>query len=90
MAIWSLTQERIDKLKRQKGDKESELDKLIKTSEKQLWTTDLDDFINEWRTTNAEEASRAKERSRMGRRESKKLKIGAKGGKGASKKRKTE
>ncbi len=44
MAIWSLTQERIDKLNRQIGDKESEIDVLIKLSPKDLWITDLDDF----------------------------------------------
>lgn len=81
MAIWSLTQERIDKLMQQIGDKEAEMDRLIKTSEKELWTADLDAFLNEWETCLADEAKRAKEISRMGRRESKKLRIGGKGGK---------
>lgn len=81
MAIWSLTQERIDKLRKQVGDKEEEITKLTKTSDKDLWRADLDDFIGEWRTVLDEEAKHNKEMSRMGRRESKKLKIGANKGK---------
>lgn len=81
MAIWSLTQERIDKLRKQVGDKESEFKKLSDTSPKDLWRADLDDFINEWREQVEEEAKQAKKISQMGRRDSKKLKIAGKGGK---------
>ena len=49
MPLWSLTQERVDKLLRQIGDKETEIDTLIKLSKEDLWKTDLDDFIAEWR-----------------------------------------
>ena len=77
-----MTQERVDKLLRQVGDKEVEMDALIKTSPKQMWTADLDDFLAEWvlfssRTRRSRPLSRAK----MGRRASNKLKIGVKGGK---------
>ena len=49
MPLWSLTQERVDKLLRQIGDKEIEIDALIKLSKEDLWKKDLDDFIAEWR-----------------------------------------
>ena len=49
MPLWSLTQERVEKLMRQIGDKEIEIDKLIKLSKEDLWRRDLDDFITEWR-----------------------------------------
>lgn len=90
MAIWSLTQERIDKLRKQVGDKESEFAKLTATSDKQLWIADLDAFVEEWTTSLAEEAKTAKDLSRLGRRASTKLRIGAKGGKIAGKKRKVD
>ena len=41
MAIWSLTQERVEKLNRQIGDKEEEIDVLIKKTEKDIWRQDL-------------------------------------------------
>ena len=87
MAIWSLTQERIDKLKKQIGDKEEEFKKLTNTSSKQLWTTDLDDFVAEWRFQLEDEAKRAKKLASQGRRASAKLRIGGKTG---SKKRKAD
>ena len=49
MPLWSLTQERVDKVLRQIGDKETEIDTLIKLSKEDLWKRDLDDFIAEWR-----------------------------------------
>ncbi len=42
MKIWSLTRERVAKLKMELKDKELELDSLKKTSPKQLWLRDLD------------------------------------------------
>jgi len=83
-----LTQERTDKLMKQIGDKEIEIDKLIKTSPKQLWITDLDDFIAEWRFQLEDEAKRAKKIAGLGRRASTKLRIG--GSKVVSKKRKVD
>lgn len=90
MAIWSLTQERVEKLMRQIGDKEEETDALIKLSPKDLWNIDLDAFVEEWNLQLLEESERAKKIQRMGRRASHKLGIGAaKGGK-TKKKRKMD
>ena len=82
MAIWSLTQEKVEKLLKQIGDKELEIDALIKLSPKDIWTKDLDDFVTEWNTQLEEEVKRAKKIASIGRRASHKLGIGAnKGGK---------
>ncbi|KAF2690204.1 type II DNA topoisomerase [Lentithecium fluviatile CBS 122367] len=82
MAIWSLTQERVEKLLKQIGEKELEIDVLIKLSPKDIWTKDLDDFVAEWNTQLDESAKRAKKIAGIGRRASHKLGIGAaKGGK---------
>jgi DNA topoisomerase-2 len=82
MAIWSLTQERVEKLLKQIGDKELEVDALIKLSPKDIWTQDLDDFVAEWNTQIEEEGNRAKKMAKIVRRGSNKLGIGApKGGK---------
>jgi DNA topoisomerase-2 len=58
MPLWSLTQERVDKLLRQIGDKETEIDTLIKLSKEDLWKRDLDDFITEWRFQLEDESQR--------------------------------
>jgi len=79
MPIWSLTQERIDKLNKQIGDKEGEIDTLIKLSKEDIWMRDLDDFITEWRFQLEDEAKRQKKITNLGRRASNKLKIGAAG-----------
>ena len=81
MAIWSLTQERVEKLLRQIGDKEMEIDVLLKKTEKDLWKADLDDLLAEWEKQLEEEAKREKKVRSKGRRASAKLGIGAKGGK---------
>ena len=78
MAIWSLTQERVERLLKQIGDKEVEIDTLIKLSPKDLWTKDLDDLSEEWRVQLDEEAKRAKKSATKGRRASSKLGIGSK------------
>jgi DNA topoisomerase-2 len=44
MPIWSLTKEKIAKLKEQAGDKEDELKRLLEKSPKDLWNADLDLF----------------------------------------------
>jgi DNA topoisomerase-2 len=87
MAIWSLTQERVDKLLKQIGDKEAEIDALIKLTPRDLWNTDLDAFVEEWNTQLQEDADRIKKIARMDRRGSKKLKVAGKG-KGTKKRRK--
>ena len=50
MTIWSLTRERYEKLLKQKGDKESELNILLLKSAKDLWNEDLDDFLECWQS----------------------------------------
>ena len=59
----------------QVGDKEIEIDALIKLTKEDLWTRDLDDFLAEWRFQLDDEAKRQKKVANMGRRASKKLKI---------------
>jgi DNA topoisomerase-2 len=86
MAIWSLTQERVEKLLRQIGDKEAEVDALIKLSPKDLWTRDLDELLEEWHTQLEVEETRAKKSKSKGRRTSAKLGFGG----AKSKKRKSE
>ncbi|KAL1306289.1 hypothetical protein AAFC00_004375 [Neodothiora populina] len=85
MAIWSLTSERVEKLLRQIGDKEVEIDVLIKKSPKDLWETDLDELLEEWRTQLQQEVTRAKKIKDKGRRASAKLGIGGGKGKGKGK-----
>jgi DNA topoisomerase-2 len=87
MAIWSLTQERVEKLLKQIGDKEGEVDMLIKLSPKDIWNVDLAAFVDEWNTQLDEEAKRKKKIAGITRRASHKLGIGASKG-GKKKKRK--
>jgi DNA topoisomerase-2 len=77
MPIWSLTMERIDRIKKQIGDKEAEINELIKLTPKDIWNKDLDDFLEEWNTQLADEAQRKKRFRAGGRRASAKLGIGA-------------
>lgn len=86
MAIWSLTQERVEKLLKQIGEKEDEIDTLIKLSPKDIWTVDLDAFVEEWNLQLDEESKRKKKIAGITRRASQKLGIGA--GKGAKGKKK--
>jgi DNA topoisomerase-2 len=88
MAIWSLTQERVEKLMKQIGDKEDEIDALIKLTPKDLWNVDLEAFVAEWNIQLVEEAEQKKKIQRMGRRASHKLGIGASKGGKAKKRRK--
>ncbi|KAK5937055.1 DNA topoisomerase 2 [Knufia obscura] len=85
MALWSLTQERVERLQRQMGEKEQEIDSLLEKSKEDLWDADLDDFIAEWRFQLEDEKKRAGQ-IRKGRRTSKKFAMS----KPASKKRKDE
>ena len=87
MPIWSLTKERVEKLLKQVGDKELEIDELLKLSKEDLWNRDLDDFIAEWRFQLDDEAKLQKKVANMGRRASTKLKIA---GGPAGKKRKND
>merc|ERR1712087_1072495 len=45
MALWSLTLERVEKLRKQKEEKECELNELLDTSPEQLWEVDLERFL---------------------------------------------
>ncbi|KIW93829.1 uncharacterized protein Z519_05144 [Cladophialophora bantiana CBS 173.52] len=72
MPLWSLTQERVERLLRQIGDKEEEMDTLMKKSKEDLWKHDLDEFIAEWRFQLEDEHNR-KRNIRKGRRISKKF-----------------
>ncbi|KAF2261966.1 DNA topoisomeras-like protein II [Lojkania enalia] len=87
MAIYSLTQERIEKLMKQIGDKELEIDALIRLTPKDIWNHDLDAFVDEWNAQLDEEAAEAKRLLKMGRRASQKLGIGASKGKGKKKRK---
>lgn len=79
MALWSLTQERVEKLRRQIGDTEMEVDALIKLSKEDIWKKDLDGFLEEWRFQLEDEDRRMKKVASLGRRASTKLKTAAKG-----------
>ncbi|KAG5646884.1 hypothetical protein DXG03_001960 [Asterophora parasitica] len=48
MAIWSLTREKIAKLKLQAEEKEAELLALLERTPKSMWSADLDLFMKEW------------------------------------------
>lgn len=75
MPLWSLTQERVDKLRRQIGDVEMEVDLLIKLTKEDLWRRDLDLFIEEWRAQLDNEHKRKRRINNMGRRTSKKVTV---------------
>lgn len=60
MPLWSLTQERVEKLKKQIGDKELEVDSLTKLSKEDLWRHDLDEFLAEWKFQLEDERTRAR------------------------------
>lgn len=83
MAIWSLTREKVTKLLQEVANKELEIDELLKLSPKQLWATDLDGFIMEWRLTLEEDQRRASEGTVKKKRGGKLLGKGAKGKKKA-------
>ena len=48
MTIWSLTKEKIEKLRQQATEKERELLVLLEKSPKDMWNTDLDQFLKAW------------------------------------------
>ncbi|RPD70799.1 type II DNA topoisomerase [Lentinus tigrinus ALCF2SS1-7] len=51
MAIWSLTKEKIEKLLQQAKEKEQELLVLLALSPIEIWQTDLDAFLAQWKQT---------------------------------------
>ncbi|KAF9870326.1 DNA topoisomerase 2 [Colletotrichum karsti] len=76
MPLWSLTQERLDRLQRQIEAKQAEHDSLLALSEKDLWCNDLDEFVAEWETQMALDAEIQTSIRRLGRRVSKKIGAG--------------
>ena len=76
MALWSLTQERVEKLMRQIGDKEEEIDALIKLSKEDIWRHDLDEFVAVWEEQLLEEKDQRKRVRGTKRRISSKLAMG--------------
>ncbi|KAL7950118.1 DNA topoisomerase [Trichoderma barbatum] len=87
MPIWSLTAERLEKLKDAIRRKKAEYDELEAKSDKDLWCEDLNVFEAEWEKSLALSAEIQTNIRRMGRRVSKK--IGAGGG-GRGKKSKAD
>lgn len=76
MPIWSLTNERLEKLKNQIAAKKAEYDELESLSEKDLWVKDLDEFVQEWHTQLKLEEEITTGIRRMGRRVSSKIGAG--------------
>lgn len=58
MSILSLTKERYERLLRERGVKEEELNILLKKTPKDLWIEDLDDFLDAWETFETEDTER--------------------------------
>lgn len=83
MPIWSLTLERLEKLKNQIQAKKAEWEELNALSEKDLWCKDLDDFVDEWEAQLKLEDEVEGNIKRAKRRES--LKLGAGKGRKARK-----
>ena len=86
LPIWSLTQERVDKLKAQMLGKKEEHDALEKVSEKDLWCQDLDSFIQEWELQLKEDADYEKTIRNTNRRASRKIGAGKNDSKARAKK----
>ena len=73
---------------KQVGDKELEIDTLLKLTKEDLWRRDLDEFIAEWRFQLDDEAKRQKKISSLNRRASSKM--GGGGGLGGRKRKGAE
>lgn len=80
MQIYSLTLERLERLKKQIAAKKAEKDELEALNEKDLWIRDLDAFIEEWENQMRLDDEIRTNIRKMGRRVSKKIGAG-KGGK---------
>ncbi|KAK3939798.1 DNA topoisomerase 2 [Diplogelasinospora grovesii] len=76
MPIWSLTLERLERLKTQIAAKKAEYDELDALSEKDLWCKDLDEFVEEWEAQLRLDAEIQTDIRRRGRRVSKKIGAG--------------
>lgn len=82
LPIWSLTQERVDKLEEQMLNKKKQLDDFKALSELDLWCADLDEFLAVWYAREQEDREVAKKIRSMGRRVSKKIGAGKSSGRG--------
>lgn len=80
MQIYSLTLERLERLKKQIAAKKAEKDELEALNEKDLWIRDLDAFVEEWENQMRLDDEIRNNIRKMGRRVSKKIGAG-KGGK---------
>ena len=76
MPIYSLTAERLEKLKQAIAKKKGEHDDLAKLSDKDLWCRDLDAFMEVWDEQMRIDAEIQTSIRRMGRRASKKIGAG--------------
>lgn len=76
MPIWSLTAERLEKLKDAIAKKKAEHDDLLALSEKDLWAQDLEEFSQEWERQEQLDKEIQTDIRRMGRRASKKIGAG--------------
>ncbi|KAK3997391.1 putative DNA topoisomerase 2, partial [Cladorrhinum sp. PSN332] len=76
MPIWSLTNERLEKLKAQIAAKKAEHDELESMSERDLWVKDLDEFVIEWDNALKLDDEISTNIRRMGRRRSDKIGAG--------------
>jgi DNA topoisomerase-2 len=76
MPLWSLTVERLERLKAQIAAKKAEHDELEALTEKDLWCRDLDAFSEEWDAQLKIDAEIQTTIRRMGRRVSKKIGAG--------------
>ena len=76
MPIWSFTQERLDRLKKQIEAKKDQYDELDSKSEKDLWCADLDEFSKEWENQLIMDVDIETSIRRLGRRTSKKIGAG--------------
>src|SRR5688572_183047 len=76
MPIWSLTLERLERLKNQIAAKKGEYDELDALSEKDLWCRDLDAFAEEWEIQLKLDDEIQTGIKRMGRRASQKIGAG--------------
>lgn len=59
MAIWSLTEEKVQKLLAERDGKEAELLELLKLSPQDIWNQDLDAFLQEWENSLAADVALA-------------------------------
>ena len=76
MPIWSLTAERLARLKDAIAKRKAEHDELLALSEKELWCRDLDDFSEVWENQMKLQNEIRKDIRRRGRRVSKKIGAG--------------